>query len=252
MKSIKLLTTIILSLLIGISAFAQDDAKEIIRKAEEKRRGIESSQAELTMTIVRPTWTRSMSIKSWSKGDDYALMLVTAPARDKGTATLKRGNEVWNWMPKIERTIKLPPSMMSQSWMGSDFKNNDLVQEVSIIEDYDHTILKDSTIEGRKCWKIELVPHDGVAVVWGKVNIFVDKQDYLGMRSEYYDEDGYLVNILQASELKQMGGRMIASKLEMIPVEEEGHKTVMEYQKIVFDSNISDNFFSVQNMKSVR
>lgn len=251
MKRIQILTLGLL-LLTSLPAFAQVDVKDIIRKTEEKRRGIESSQAEITMTIIRPEWTRSMSLKSWSKGDDYAMMLVTAPARDKGTATLKREKEVWNWMPTIERTIKLPPSMMSQSWMGSDFTNNDLVQEVSIIDDYDHKILKDSTIQGRACWKIQSIPHEGVAVVWGKIHAFIDKTDYLMLRSEYFDEDGYLVNILQASGIKNIGGRTFAAKLEMIPVEEKGNKTVLEYQNIIFDQDIPETFFSVQNMKRLK
>lgn len=250
-----MLRTIFLTLLSTIlltgSAFGQD-AKEIIRQAEQVRRGIETSQAEMTMTIVRPDWTRSMSMKSWSKGDDYAMMLITAPARDAGTATLKRGNEVWNWAPRIERTIKLPRSMMSQSWMGSDFTNNDLVQEVSIIDDYDHRILKDSTVEGRVCWKIELIPHEDAAIVWGKVYSWVDKTDYITLRSEFYDEDDYLINVMQSSNIQTMGGRTFATKLEMIPVEEEGHKTVMEYQSISFDGALTDEFFSVQNMKRVR
>ncbi|MEZ4827115.1 MAG: outer membrane lipoprotein-sorting protein [Bacteroidia bacterium] len=251
MKRIHFVTLAAL-LLFSLQAFAQVDVKDIVRKAEEKRRGLESSQAEITMTIVRPEWTRTMSLKSWSKGDDYAMMLVTAPARDQGTATLKRDKEVWNWMPTIERTIKLPPSMMSQSWMGSDFTNNDLVQEVSVIDDYDHKILKDSTIQGRACWKIQMIPHEGVAVVWGKVHAFIDKKDYLMLRSEYFDEDGFMVNILQASGIKDISGRTFATKLEMIPVEEKGHKTVLEYHSIVFDKEIPETFFSVQNMKRLK
>ncbi|MGK7371085.1 MAG: outer membrane lipoprotein-sorting protein, partial [Candidatus Halalkalibacterium sp. M3_1C_030] len=108
------------------------DATEIVKRADEKMRG-ESSRAEITMEIIRPTWSRSISMKAWSLGMDYSLILVTAPARDEGTAYLKRGNEIWNWLPDINRTIKMPPSMMSQSWMGSDFSNNDLVEESSIV-----------------------------------------------------------------------------------------------------------------------
>lgn len=142
--------------------------------------------------------------------------------------------------------------MMSQSWMGSDFTNNDLVQEVSIIDDYDHRVLKDSTVEGRSCWKIELIPHEDAAIVWGKIYSWVDKADYITLRSEFYDEDGYLINVMQSSNIRTMGGRTFATKLEMIPVEEDGHKTVMEYQSISFDGALSDDFFSVQNMKRVR
>ena len=206
----------------------------------------------MTMTIIRPTWQRTMSLKAWSKGEDFALMLVTAPARDKGTATLKRVKEVWTYVPRIERPTKLPPSMMSEGWNGSDFTNEDLVREVSIVNDYKNRILKDSTLEGRSCWKIELIPNEDAAVVWGKVHMFIDKQDYLQLRSEFYDEDGYLVNILNGSGITQMGGRTFAAKLEMIPVEEEGHKTVLEYNNIVFDKKLPESFFSKANMSRVR
>ncbi|MEM8888314.1 MAG: outer membrane lipoprotein-sorting protein [Bacteroidota bacterium] len=245
-------TILIASLLLSLGKVQAQSAVDIITKAEEVRRGATSSKAEMTMTIVRPSWSRTMSMKSWSKGDDFAIMLVTAPKRDLGTVTLKRVKEVWNWMPRIERTIKLPPSMMSQSWMGSDFTNDDLVREASLIKDYDLKILGDSTLANRACWKIEMIPHDDAAVVWSKVYVWVDKQDYLTLRNEFYDEDDYLINVMIASNIKTLGGKTFATKLEMIPVEEDGHKTVIEYQDIVFDTGISENFFSVQNMKRVR
>ena len=251
MKPIPFIFAILLSLFTSLNLQAQDP-KEIIRKADEKRRGIESSSAEMTMEIIRPNWTRSMSLKSWSKGDDYSLILVTAPARDKGTATLKRKKEIWNWNPRIERTIKLPSSMMSQSWMGSDFTNDDLVNDISLIDDYTHKLLGDSTIDGRKAWKIQMVPEEGVAVVWGKVITFVDKEEYIFLRSEYYDEEGYLVNVMLGKDIRQMGGRTLATRMEMVPVEEEGHKTVLSYQDIEFNTNMPESFFSVQNMKQVR
>lgn len=242
---------LVLTLALALPLFSQDPVA-ILTKSEEARRGTESAQAEMTMTIVRPTWKRSMSMKMWNRGDEHALVLVTAPARDKGMSTLKIDDEVWNYLPSIGRTVKLSRSMMSQSWMGSDFTNNDLVQEVSIITDYDHKMLPEKTIAGRKCWTIEMIPHEEVAVVWGKVVINIDQQDYLQLRSEFYDEDGILVNVMQGSKIVEMGGHTIASRLEMIPVEEEGHKTVMEYTSMKFDQNIEKSFFSVQNMKRVR
>ncbi|MEM0997304.1 MAG: outer membrane lipoprotein-sorting protein [Bacteroidota bacterium] len=248
----KIYTLILLLIGLNVAPLVAQDPVEILRKSEEVRRGTESAQAEMTMTIVRPSWKRSMSLKTWSKGEENALILVTAPARDKGMSTLKIERDVWNYMPSIGRTVKLSRSMMSQSWMGSDFTNNDLVQEVSVIYDYDHKILGEKEIEGRKCWIMELVPHADVAVVWGKVVIHIDQEDYLQMRSEFYDEDGYLVNVMQASDIKQMGGHTVATRLEMIPVEEDGHKTVMEYQSLKFDADIDPTFFSVQNMKRVR
>lgn len=249
LKSLFLLS---LGLLLVLTSWGQD-TREILKTSEEKRRGVESSVAEMSMTIVRPKWTRTMNMKSWSKGDDYALILITGPAaKDKGTATLKREKEVWNWLPRIERTVKLPPSMMSQSWMGSDLTNDDLVREVSLIEDYDSRIMGEETILGRKCWKIELIPHDDVAIVWAKVIMYIDQKDYLQMKTEFIDEDEELVNVFKATEIKEMGGRMLANKMELIPLDEDGHKTILEYQSIKFDVPMKDAFFSVQNMKRVR
>ncbi len=241
----------LLVFLMAASAFGQT-AKEVIHESEKRFRGVKSVEAEITMTIVRPNWTREMSMKSWSKGTEYALILVTSPERDKGTTNLKRGREVWSWMPRIERSIKLPPSMMSQSWMGSDLTNDDLVREFSIVEDYSHAFGEEKVIEGKSCWKIILTPKEDAAVVWGKVIMFISKDDYLQLRSEFYDEEGYLVNVMQGSEIEERDGRKIVTKMEMIPVEEEGQKTVLKYGEMKFDKEIPDSFFSIQNMKKVR
>lgn len=234
----------------GLKVQAQD-ASEIVRRADEKMRG-ESSQAEITMEIIRPTWKRSISMKAWSLGMDYSLILVTAPARDEGTAYLKRGNEIWNWLPDINRTIKMPPSMMSQSWMGSDFSNNDLVEESSIVTDYNHSLAGDSTISGYAAYKIEMFPKPQAPVVWGKVVSFITKDDYLQLRTEFYDEDMELIKIMEGSEIEEMGGRIIPTRMEMIPVNKEGQKTVLLYEDIDFNIDVTERFFSIQNMKRVQ
>ena len=227
------------------------DATEIVRRADEKVRG-ESSRAEITMEIIRPTWKRSISMKAWSLGMDYSLILVTAPARDEGTAYLKRGNEIWNWLPDINRTIKMPPSMMSQSWMGSDFSNNDLVEESSIVTDYDHTLAGDSTLSSYSAYIIEMIPKPQAPVVWGKVVSFITKEEYLQLRTEFYDEDMELIKIMEGSEIEEMGGRTIPTRMEMIPVDKEGQKTVLHYRDIEFNIDLSDRFFSIQNMKRIQ
>jgi len=232
--------------------FAQETAKEIITEADAKMRGVSSSQGTMKMTIIRPTWTREMTMKSWSKGQDYSLILVTAPARDRGTAFLKREREMWNWQPSIDRTIKLPPSMMSQGWMGSDLTNDDLVKQASIIVDYTHKIVGEEEIEGRKTWKIELMPLKDAAVVWGKVIMWVSQKEYLQLKTEFYDEDDYLVNTIYGKNIKEMGGKIMTSLMEVIPAEEEGHKTMIEYLDLVFDKKMDTKFFSTQNMKRVK
>jgi hypothetical protein len=227
------------------------DATEIIEKVDAKMRG-ESSRSNMSMTIVRPEWSREISMKGWSLGSEYSLILITAPARDRGTAFLKRENEIWNWQPTIDRVVKLPPSMMTQSWMGSDFTNDDLVQESSIVKDYNHFLKGDTVISGYDSWKIELVPREDAAVVWGKIEAYVAKQDYIELLIKYYDEDDYLINTLILSEIKEMDDRVIPTKMEMIPAENPNQKTVIQYNDIEFNVDLTEDFFSMRNMKRIR
>lgn len=232
---------------------AQDTlASQIIKKADEKFRGKKSVYAEMIITSKRPKWSRERTMKSWSKGNDYSLMLVTSPAKEKGITYLKRKKEVWNWIPSIERSIKLPPSMMLQSWMGTDFTNDDLLKESSNIIDYTSSVVNDSVvINSRVCWKLKLIPKENAAVVWGKVILFIDQTDYLQLRAEYYDEDGILINVMKSSKIKTMGGQKFTSKMEMIPKEKKGNKTIIEFTKIEFDKPMDDDFFTIQNMKKI-
>ena len=232
------------------SSFYIEDAKEVMKKVDEKMRG-KTSKAEMTIQIVRPTWSREIKMKTWSKGTQYALITITAPAKEKGTVYLKREKEVWNWIPSIERIIKLPPSMMSQSWMGTDFTNDDLVKESSVINDYTHSFEKDSVIEKKDCYKIKLTPKPESAVVWGKILIWVDKKDYIELRAEFYDEEGILISTMQNSDIKMLGGRLLPGKVEMTPADKKEQKTVMIYNSILFDQAIEDDFFAPENMKKV-
>ncbi|HDR90145.1 MAG TPA: outer membrane lipoprotein-sorting protein [Bacteroidetes bacterium] len=227
-------------------------AREIVQKAYEKFTGEESSYSTMNMTIVRPTWERTVTFKSWTKGKDYALTLITGPASEKGQSFLKRKNEMWNWNPTIDRLIKLPPSMMSQGWMGSDYTNDDILRESSIVDDYTHEIIGEEKIEGRDCYKIKLTPREEAAVVWGHQIRWIDKKDYLTLKVELYDEDGYLVRTETGSEIKQMGGRLLPARLELIPADEEGHKTIIVIDHMEFNIPLDDRFFSQQNMKRVR
>lgn len=250
-KTILSLLTLMIGILPTLLAQQNLTAKEIIQKADEKTRGT-SSYGEMKMTIIRPTWTREVSMKSWSKGDEYSLILITGPARDKGSAFLKREREIWNWQPSIERVIKLPPSMMMQSWMGSDFTNDDLVKESSILKDYTHQLLGTAVEAGKRAYKIALTPKEDAAVVWGKILIWVDVNDFIQLKTEFYDEDDYLVNTMLGRNIKMMDGKLLPAILEVIPADEEGHKTIVEYQSLTFDKPIDDKFFSIQSMKRVR
>ena len=237
----------------AVTTEAQDlTAKEIVKKADAKMRGEKSSYSMMTMTIVRPTWERTISFKNWTKGTEYSLALITAPAKEKGQAFLKREKEMWSWNPTINRMIKLPPSMLAQGWMGSDFTNDDLLNESSIVVDYIHKKLGSEVVSGRKCYKIELIPLEDAAVVWGKIYIWISVNDYLWMKAEYYDEDEYLIKTELAYDIKNMDGRIIPAKYELIPADKQGHKTVVVMNEIKFNIPLSNDYFSQQNMKKVR
>ena len=252
-KSISLTTLflIVLTLMLHPASTSAQTAAEIIDRMEEVMRG-ESSVAEMTMTIERPRYTREISMKAWSMGEDFSLILITAPARDQGTTYLKRRNEIWNYVPNIDRTIKMPPSMMSQSWMGSDFTNDDLVRESSTVNDYEHRILREEEYNGRDAWVLELIPKPDTPIVYGKVLMWVDKEHYIQLKVENYDQRDELANTIEFSEIGEMGGRTFPAKMTLTPADKPDHQTVMEYRNLEFDVDLSESFFTQQNMRRVR
>jgi outer membrane lipoprotein-sorting protein len=204
------------------------------------------------MTIIKPDWSRSMGLKIWSLEPEYAMIYVTEPARDKGTVTLKRKNEVWNWIPSAQKVIKIPPSMMMQSWMGSDFTNDDLVKESSIVDDYTHKFIGEESLKGYDCWKVEMTPKPDAGVVWGKIVAWISKKEFFEVKADYFDEDENIVKSFNGSNPSKMDDRTILTHWEMVPVDEPGNKTILDYKKIDFNIDISQSFFSEQNMKRVR
>jgi outer membrane lipoprotein-sorting protein len=249
MTKVKLTLTIFL-VLVFCNLNAQD-AKEIIRNAYEKVNGV-SSYSEMTMEIIRPTWQRSVSMKTWSLETEYSMVYITAPAKEKGQVFMKRENEMWNWQPSIGKMIKLPPSMMMQSWMGSDFTNDDLINQASIIDDYTHKILGEENIDNYICYRIELIPHENAPVVWGKLLSWVSIEGNFMLKTEFYDEDDYLIKTELASDIKNMGGEDLPTKFTTIPEEELGNKTILTIDKIDFSIKNEKSFFSQQNMKRIR
>lgn len=246
------ITIILLFSSAGDSYSQEFTATEVIRRADEKFRGENSGYSVMTMTIVRPTWQRTVEFKSWALEDDYALTLITAPARDKGQTFLKRGNEMWSWNPSINRLIKLPPSMMSQGWMGSDYTNDDILRESSVVNDYTHSFEGDEDMGGRICYVIKLTAKEGTDVLWSRQTWWVDKKDFIVLKAELYDEDGYLVRTEKASDLKVMDGRLLPTLIELIPAESEGHKTKLRITEMKFNIKLDESFFSQQNMKTIR
>lgn len=228
----------------------ETDPREVVRKAWDLMNG-RSNTSVASMTIVRPSWSRTVSLKTWSLGQDYYMILITAPPQDKGQVFLKRKNEMWNWMPSINRIVRIPPSMMGQSWMGSDFTNNDLANVTSIVDDYAHRLLGSETISGYDCYRIEMIPHPNTAVVWSKIIVWISKKGYFMLQADYYDEDGRLVNRETQSDIRHFGDRDLPAKLTMTPVNEKGKMTILQFEQIAFNVPIKPEFFSQQNMKAV-
>ncbi|HBC3362334.1 outer membrane lipoprotein-sorting protein [Vibrio parahaemolyticus] len=241
----------VLFFLLFTSLSYAESAFDIVQKSDQAMRG-KSSYSEATMEIVRPDWTRSMTMKSWTKGTELSLVLVTAPAKDKGSASLKRHREMWNWVPSIERIIKIAPSMLSQSWMGSDFTNDDLINQSSIVVDYQHALVGNDSFEGDKVWVIEATAKPDSPVVWNKVTLWISQSTYLQRKVEFYDEFDERVNVLTTYDVKELGGRKIATRMEMKPVDKPGNKTIFTTHQAQFDFDINDDFFSQQQMKSLR
>ncbi|MFO7864535.1 MAG: outer membrane lipoprotein-sorting protein [Salinivirgaceae bacterium] len=247
------LSRIVMLLVLPLSQLVaqEDHATEIVRKSDELMQG-DSYVSKMTMTIVRPTWERSITFKSWGKGRDLALTYIQSPASDKGQTFLKRKNEMWTWNPKISRLIKLPPSMLAQGWMGSDYSNDDILKESSIVVDYHHSVKNVVDYEGYTCWVVEMKPKEDAAVVWSKIVSYIAKEKYFPLKVEYYNEDNELVKSHLNSDVQMVDGREIPTKTVVQPADEPNKKTVVVIDQMEFDVPIKDQFFSQQNMKRVR
>ena len=190
-----------------------------------------------------------MTLAIWSEGTEKVLIRVLQPEKEKGTATLKVGSDIWNYLPKIDRTIRIPTSMMMASWMGSHFTNDDLVKESSISRDYEAKITGKQALPDGQCYVLDLIPRPEAAVVWGKITAYVRMSDHIPLKYEFFDEKGKLIRYQDLSVIKKMGGRTIPTVMTMIPVTKKGKKTVLVIDKINFNVPISDDVFSLSKLK---
>lgn len=244
--------TILLSGLLALSpTMAQEtEATELVRKAMNHWRGL-TSHSSMTMTIHRPDWERKMTMESWSKGDKLSLVRVIEPRKDAGNGTLLNDNNMWTYTPKINRIIKVPSSMMSQSWMGSDFSNKDISKSTDIIDQYDHELTFSEEKEGHVHYTITSVPHEEAAVVWGK-EVIVIREDYVMMEQQFWDQDGVMVKSLETLEVDDMGGRTVAKTMRMSKVDTPGEWTQMTVNSVEFDIELQDNMFTLSNLRNPR
>lgn len=240
-----------LLLLAAAASAAEPDIHELIDKANKALRG-DSSRGRLVMTIETPEWKRSLEVEGWNKDRNMAFIVIRSPAKERGETTLRRRNEMWVWLPKVERVIKIPPTMMHSAWQGSDFTYEDIVKADSIVKDYTHKLLSTRKEEGRTVYHIEADPKPDAPVVWGKVITDValyDDQSVVGLREEDYSERGELIRTITLSDIKMMGGRRVPSRLECAPAGKKGQRTILQYKELEFDLPLSDDFFSYQRLQ---
>lgn len=252
-------TTIAVLLILSVAALAgaegptptnAERAKEIVDRVDRLLRG-NSSIGTMTMEIQSTHWKRTLETKVWSKGTDRALILILAPAKERGTATLKSGDNIWNYLPKVARVIKIPTSMMMGSWMGSHFTNDDLVKESRMIRDYAIAISFEGEREGTAVWEFTLTPLPDAAVVWGKILLQVRQKDLMPTWQRYFDEDGKLVRTLTFSDYRETDGRLVPMKMTMRPVDEPNEYTLVAYRDLHFDVPLEDDFFSLRRLRNL-
>ena len=225
----------------------EERAREIVKKVDELYRA-DTSEALVEMEIVTPHWQRTLKMRVWSQGMDKTFIRILEPKKERGVATLRIGNEMWNFLPKTNKVMKIPPSMMMSSWMGSDFTNDDLVKEFTFLESYDFEIFSiDNPKEGELY--ITCTPKKGLPIVWGYIIVAVKEEDYIPLWQKFHDEKGKLMREMIFKDIKTFGDRKIPSVLELTPKTKEGHKTVLKYLEARFDIPLDDETFTLRNLR---
>ncbi len=243
LKSLKSALLFLIFMLTVFTANAENDAASLVKKMDELFRST-SSVATMKMQIITPNWQRTLAMQSWTRGMDDTFIRVLSPRKDRGVSTLKIDKEMWNYFPKINKVIKVPPSMMMGSWMGSDFTNDDLVREVSLVEEYQVS----KTEEGEN-YRLTLIPKKNTVTVWGKIEFIVNQQSLLPLSQSYFNEKGEKVRLMEFSNIKDFNGKKMPAIMTMVPLNKAGHKTVIEYVEAEFNIELADNIFTLRNLQ---
>ncbi|MBE9486828.1 MAG: outer membrane lipoprotein-sorting protein [Desulfuromonadales bacterium] len=220
------------------------DLSELIRRVEQQYSG-ESSEIEVEMTVKTRHWERHLTMETWSLGRERFLVRILTPVKEQGVATLKVEREVWNYLPKVDRVIRIPPSMMGGAWMGSHITNDDLVKANHIDEDYDFTLLA----EDAQRWSIQGIPKPEAPVIWGKIVYILQKEPLVPIEVDYFDEEGLLVRRIIFDDVQTVSGRTIPLRMIVLPVEKPEEQTLMHYRQVQFDVELAESFFSLGQLK---
>jgi hypothetical protein len=233
----------LLAALCGRAAAADPDARGLVEAAETLLWG-RTLVADAEMRITTPAWTKAVGMRVWMERPGRSFVRVTAPPKEAGICSLRIASEMWNYVPAIERTIKVPPSMMLQPWLGSDFSNDDLVKESSLVDDYEHRVAGVVEVDGAEAYRVEGLPKPGAPVVWGRVVYTIRKSDRVPLRLEYFDERGTPLRVLTYSDVRPVGGRSIPTRWEMQPLDKPGKRTTITVRTATYDRAIDPDVFS--------
>lgn len=240
----------LLNLSIGLCAATNPDPVKLVKAAIDQWRGI-SSYGEVTMIIHRPDWQRKMTMTNWTRGDKDALIRFVAPVKDAGNGTLKLDNDMWMFTPKLNQVIKLPASMMTQSWMGSDFSYNDLAKSDQLITDFELTLISSEMVDGKFQYTIEAIPRPDAPVVWGK-EIIIIRDDNILLSEQFYDQAMVLVKEMKTLKIDSIGDRLYPVVMRITSFEDENHWTQIETSKAVFDIELPGFIFTQSNLRNPR
>jgi outer membrane lipoprotein-sorting protein len=227
--------------------YSQNPA-DIIRKSEDMYKG-KTSKGTFTMIVTTPEYSRTVKMQSWNDGSDKALIVSLEPKKEAGNKLLKIGKELWSYLKNTETTMKLPSSMMLQSWNGSDLTYDDMVRESDMVDDYNIKILQEENIGGELCWKFELKPKPDAPVVWGTIYYWIRKSDNLPALIQFYDENGVKHRTLKFEDIKKMSGRVIPTKWSIVNNKKTGHTTEFIYNEVEFDIKIPSRIFSYRELE---
>ncbi|MEE2784253.1 MAG: outer membrane lipoprotein-sorting protein [Pseudomonadota bacterium] len=246
-----IITAVYLSLIMICSLVrAEVNVVELVTRAIDQTRGL-SSYAEMSMLIKRPDWQRNSSLIAWTRGREDSLIRFTAPARDAGNALLKQGEKMWTFNPKLNRNIRLPSSMMSQSWAGSDFSYNDLSRSDTWLRHYDLDLSATTEMDGHTVYTIDAIPKDDAPVVWGKEQMVI-RDDFVLVELTFFDQELIPIKKMQSIEIGELGGRMMATRMRMVEMEKPDQYTEISYDAMDFDVKLEDRMFTLFALQSGR
>lgn len=249
LRATSLTTALLILAAVCVHGAAQEPAGRDILDRVEKRLWGNSVHGRYEMSVTTPNWQRTLDLLVWIDRPDKSLIRILSPAKEAGIGSLRIKTEMWNYLPSVERIIKIPPSMMLQPWMGSDFTNDDLVKESSILDDYTHRLLPPAQDAG-DVWLIEALPKPDAAVVWGKILYTVRRPDAMPLKQEFYNERGELIRVLSFHDIRSVGGRVMPTQWEMRPVAKPGNRTTIVIKDAVYDRPIDPEIFTQRNLRT--